>query len=251
MRWRAVCSRRAFPPFSAMLKLAADLHIHSCLSPCGDSSMTPNNLVNMAYLKGLDAIAVCDHNTARNLPAVKAVADARGVLLLPGLEVETREEVHVLTFFEQVDSALEFGEWVYGHLPDVENRADFFGEQVAMDEEDEPIYAERRMLLQSTLLSINEVAQRCREMGGVPVPAHINRTSNSLLYSLGFVPDDLGFASLEVYQKLPVQGVELSRYHIIYNSDAHYLESISEPENFISVYERSPAGILAWLKETK
>lgn len=234
-----------------MIKLAADLHIHSCLSPCAEMDMTPNNIVNMAYIKGLEAIAVCDHNSARNLPAIKAVADACGLLFLPGLEVETREEVHVLTLFADLDNALEFGEWVYAHLPDIDNMPDFFGEQIAMDQCDEPIYTERRMLLQSTLLSINEITLRCREMGGVPVPAHINRTSNSLLYNLGFVPDELTFTSLEVYKHLPVQGVDISRYHCIFDSDAHRLESISEPENYISAYEKSAAGILAWLKEAK
>lgn len=234
-----------------MEKLAADLHIHSCLSPCGDMDMTPNNIVNMAYVKGLQAIAVCDHNSVRNLPAVQKAADERGLILLPGLEVETREEVHMLAYFPSVESAQEFGEWVYARLPDLENMPDFFGEQAVLDENDERIGTEQRMLLQSTTISIDDLAARCRQMGGVPVPAHINRTSNSLLYNLGFVPQQLQFATLEVYQSLPVQGVELGEYHIIYNSDAHYLESISEPVHFISTYERSPEGILRWLSEPK
>lgn len=234
-----------------MIKMAADLHIHSCLSPCGDVEMTPNNIANMAYLKGLEAIAVCDHNSARNLPAVKAVADARGLVFIPGLEVETREEVHVLTLFAALEAALEFGEWVYESLPDVPNMPDFFGPQVVMNEEDEPIYAEPRMLVQSTTLPLDEVVAACRAAGGVPLPAHINRTSNSLLYNLGFVPPEQRFASLEVYHKLPISGVDLEKYHIIYNSDAHYLEDISEPVNFISAYEKSPAGILRYLAEEK
>ncbi len=213
--------------------------------------MTPNNLVNMAYLKGLEAIAVCDHNSARNLPAAKAVADARGLIFLPGLEVETKEEVHILTLFETVEVALAFGDWVYAHLPQRENMPDFFGEQIAMNEDDEPIYTERRMLIQSTTLPIDEVARKCREYGGVPVPAHINRTSNSLLYNLGFVPEELDFATLEVYKHLPLTGVEIDRYHVLYDSDAHNLESISEAEHFISAYERSAAGILRYLAESK
>lgn len=243
--------RRGFPPYKAVIRLAADLHIHSCLSPCADMEMTPNNLVNMAYLKGLEAIAVCDHNCARNLPACKAVADARGLIFIPGLEVETREEVHVLTLFPALETALDFGDWVYAHLPNIENRADLFGEQIGMDEDDTPVYTEPRLLIQSTTLSIDEVAAQCRSLGGVPVPAHINRTSNSLLYSLGFVPPQLNFTSLEVYLKLPVPMVELARYHILYNSDAHLLCDISEPEHFIAAYEKSPAGILAYLAEQK
>ena len=88
------------------MKIATDLHIHSCLSPCGDMEMTPNNLVNMAFLKGLDAIALADHNTAKNLPAAKAVADARDLVLVPAIEAESREEVHVLCYFRTVEDAL-------------------------------------------------------------------------------------------------------------------------------------------------
>ena len=157
----------------------------------------------------------------------------------------------MLTLFPALGAALEFGDWVYAHLPEIENRSDLFGEQIAMDENDAPIYNEPRLLIQSTTLSIDEVAAQCRSLGGVPVPAHINRTSNSLLYSLGFVPPQLDFTSLEVYEKLPVSGEELARYHILYNSDAHLLCNISEPEHFISAYEKSPAGILKYLAEQK
>ncbi|MDR1619756.1 MAG: PHP domain-containing protein [Clostridiales bacterium] len=234
-----------------MIKLAADLHIHSCLSPCCDDDMTPNNLVNMAYVKRLEAIALTDHNTAKNLPAAKAVADARGLVFLPGIEVETREEVHVLTYFETVEQAMDFGEYIYKHLPDIENMPDFFGAQFALDENDAPIYEEKRMLLQAVTLSIEEVAAACRARGGVPVPAHINRASNSLLYNLGFIPPDLDFASVEVYKHSPIEGVDLSPYHVIYNSDAHRLQSISEAENHVFVREKSAAGILAFLREKK
>ncbi|MDD3919657.1 MAG: hypothetical protein PHO41_00565 [Eubacteriales bacterium] len=235
----------------ARIKLAADLHIHSCLSPCGDMAMTPNNLVNMAYLKGLEAIAVCDHNSTKNLPACKAVADARGLIFVPGMEVETKEEVHVLCLFPVLEQAMAMGNWVYERLPGVPNRPDFFGEQIAMNEDDEPIYTEPKLLIQATDAGIDEVAGMCRRLGGVPVPAHINRTSNALLENLGFVPPELCFTSVEVYAPLPVMGVDLERYHVVYNSDAHNLESISEKEHFVSAYEKSPAGILRYLAEEK
>jgi len=234
-----------------MIKLAADLHIHSCLSPCGDMDMTPNNLVNMSYIKGLDAIAVCDHNTTGNLPACKAVADECGILFIPGMELETREEVHMLCLFPELDAAMEFGKWVYPYLPDVLNQADFFGPQVVMNKDDEPIDTEPKLLIQSTLLSINEAAEQCRSFGGVPVPAHINRTSNSVLCNLGFIPDDLAFTSVEIYPGIPVNGVDLSRYHIVCSSDAHNLMNILEPEHFISAYDKSVQGILQYLAEPK
>ena len=121
------------------MKLFCDLHIHSCLSPCGDALMTPNNIVGMAFIKQLDAIAVCDHNTARNLPAIKEVADMMNVVLLPGLELTTREEAHMLAYFESVDAALAFSDVIYAHLPPIPNNAKFFGEQQRMNAQDEVI----------------------------------------------------------------------------------------------------------------
>ena len=234
-----------------MYKLAADLHIHSCLSPCADMEMTPNNLVNMAYLKGLEVIAVCDHNSARNLPACKAVADARGLIFLPGMEVETREEVHVLTLFASIEAAMKFSYWIYDHLPDIPNTPLLFGEQIAMDEDDEPIFTEKRLLIQSTTLSIDAVTARCRAEGGIPVPAHINRPSNSLISSLGFVPLELNLTALELYENLPAPDMDFSSYHIVYNSDAHMLNDISERIHFISAFEKSPEGVLAYLSSRK
>jgi len=131
------------------------------------------------------------------------------------------------------------------------NRPDFFGEQIAMDEDDEPIYTEPWLLLQPIDASIDEVVEQCREMGGVPVPSHINRSSNSLMSNLGFVPPNLNFTSLEVYARLPVAGVNLDDYHVIYNSDAHNLMDISEREHFITAYGRSAEGILKYLAEGK
>lgn len=214
-------------------------------------AMTPNNLVNMAYLKGLDMIAVADHNSAKNLNACKEVADERNMLLLPAIEAESREEVHVLCYFQTVDSALVMGDYLYQHLPDIKNRPEMFGEQIAMNAEDVPIYREEKLLIQSTTLSIDRIVDRCRELGGVPVPAHINRASNSLISSLGFVPPQNGFTTLELYRGLPAAGVDVDQYHVLYSSDAHYLENILERENFINVRERSIGSVLNYLSSKK
>ncbi len=233
------------------MKLAADLHIHSCLSPCGDAAMTPNNLVNMAYIKQLDIIALSDHNSARNLPAAAAVAQARDILLLPALEVESREEAHVLCYLPDIPSALEFSDFIYQHLPDNPNIPGFFGEQTVMDEDDAVIYVEPRLLVQSTTLSIDEIAAACRTFSGVPVPAHINRSSNSLIASLGFIPEAPRFTSVEVYRFQPPPEADLSRYHVLYSSDAHDLESISEREFFLDLPERSVPAVLEYLASAK
>ena len=129
------------------MNIFCDLHIHSCLSPCGDLLMTPNNIVGMAFIKQLDAIAVCDHNTAENLPAVKEVADMMGVLLLPGMELTTREEAHMLAYFPDVDSALAFSRFVHEHLPPIANRPEFFGRQVIMNSQDEEVGEEEKLLI--------------------------------------------------------------------------------------------------------
>ena len=118
------------------MRLFCDLHIHSCLSPCGDELMTPNNIAGMAMLKGLDAIAVADHNSARNLPALSRTCAAMGVLLLPAMELTTAEEVHLLSYFPTVEAALDFSEELHGCLPPIQNRPDIFGPQQVLDEDD-------------------------------------------------------------------------------------------------------------------
>lgn len=233
------------------MKLAVDLHIHSCLSPCSDRDMTPNNIVNMARLKGLDAIAVSDHNSARNLVAAKAAAEAAGLLLVPAIEAESAEEVHVLCYFHTVEDALKMGEVLYEHLPDIENTPKFFGEQLMVDDRDNTVGTEPRLLVQSTHLSVDKIVETCRSLRGIPVPAHINRGSNSILSSLGFIPEHMSFRSVEVCKDIAPPSIELERYHVLCSSDAHELSQILEREHFISVSERSVEGILTYLDSLK
>ena len=168
-----------------MERLFCDLHIHSCLSPCGDALMTPNNIAGMAFIKGLDVIAVCDHNSARNLPAVKAAADRMNVLLLPGMELTTREEAHMLCYFRTVQACMAFGEAIYAHLAPTPNNERFFGRQQVMNERDEEIDVEERLLIGALDLPFEACAARIREAGGLCVPAHINRGSSGVLGALG------------------------------------------------------------------
>lgn len=231
------------------MHLAADLHIHSCLSPCADAEMTPNNIVNMAYVKKLDVIAVTDHNSAKNLPALAGAAKKRGLVFLPGLEVQSREEVHLLCYFGSLDAALAFGEEIYGFLPDIPNRPDLFGEQTVMDECDAVIGAEPRLLVQSLPMSVEQVCARTEDFGGLVVPAHVNRNANSILYNLGFIPPGLDFPVLEACVSAPAPAVDLSKYRVIYTSDAHTLGAILEPEQIIKAPERSAQGVLQALKK--
>ena len=221
------------------MRLACDLHIHSCLSPCGDSLMTPNNIVGMAFIKQLDAIAVCDHNCARNLPAIKEVADMMNVLLLPGMELTTREEAHMLCYFRTVEACVAFGETIYAHLPPIPNREKFFGRQQVMNAQDEEIAVEERLLISALDLGFEECAALIHEAGGLCVPAHINRGSNGVLNALGFLPQGAHYDALEVSDKTAMPPVDISGYRLLRSSDAHYLENILEPEFSIEAGERS------------
>ena len=206
-----------------------DLHMHSCLSPCADDDMTPANICGMAHIKGLDAIAVTDHNTAGNLPYVKEAADYYGLILLPGMEITTKEEVHLLGYFRDVETAVRVGEIFSSHLPPMKNRPDFFGNQLVMNTDDEVQAVEDRLLIGATDLSLQECAALIRENGGAPVPAHINR-GHGLLVNLGLFPED-------VDEKL-IAGKRRLR-----SSDAHHLGDILEAVYDLPVERFSLGGL--------
>ncbi len=216
------------------MKLYYDLHIHSALSPCCDDDMTPNNIVRMARLKELNLIAVTDHNSARNLPAVQSIAQACGLLLLPGIEVTTAEEVHVLTYFSSVAKAVAFGDRIYDSLPNIRNREDIFGNQYVMNEKDEIVGKLDKLLVNACPYSVDDLCRQVRREGGVPVPAHVNRGSNSLLSNFGFIPDDLLFSTIEVNEGISGLKIDPARYRVLHSSDAHSIENIAEPNHFLT-----------------
>ena len=229
------------------MRLFCDLHIHSCLSPCGDELMTPNNIAGMAMLKGLDAIAVADHNSARNLPALSRTCAAMGVLLLPAMELTTAEEVHLLSYFPTVEAALDFSEELHGHLPPIQNRPDIFGPQQVLDEDDEQVGTEDLLLLNALSLSLDELVERINARGGAAVPAHINRGSNGLLNVLGFLPPGLEIAAVEVTREIPCRA-DVSNLRVLHSSDAHYLENMLEREVSYEVAEKSVEALFEYIK---
>ena len=204
-----------------------DLHIHSCLSPCASDDMSPCNIAGMASIKGLSLISLTDHNSGRNLKAMDKAASEFGLIFIPGIEVTTVEEVHVLTYFKETNAAFEFGELLYNSLPDIANRPDIFGRQLIMDENDEAAGELSKLLLQATPFSLEEIVGLTRDAGGCAVPAHINRDSFSVFANLGFLPPDI-FRAAEVSAGLPCPALDSSVY-ILHSSDAHNLEDISEP----------------------
>lgn len=231
------------------MKICYDFHIHSCLSPCGDSEMTPNNIVNMAMLSGLNAIALTDHNTCGNCAATAEVAKGAGLIFLAGMELCTAEEIHVVCLFPTVDAAERFErEVVAPARPPIQNRAEIFGEQVICDAEDEVVGYEPILLTTATAIGIDEVAARVRAYGGTAFPAHIDRPSYSVIASLGTLPP-LPFAAVEISDSGDVQALkaahgEIGDKPLLRNSDAHYLENIHEAEAYLDLPDGSAQTII-------
>ena len=225
------------------MKLFYDLHIHSALSPCGDNDMTPNNIVNMSILKGLDVIAVSDHNSIKNLHSVMEVARNTDLLVIPAMEIETAENIHILALFPNLDSAEIAYNEVYKNLPDIDNDKSIFGEQLILDSMDQIICEEPRLLVNSIMLDFDDVVKLIRDVGGVAIPAHIDRSSYSVLSNLGAVPD-MGFKYLELSKNANEDMYLYLGYKFIRNSDAHYLYDIFEAENSIDCKERTLDSIL-------
>lgn len=226
-----------------------DFHVHSCLSPCGDNDMTPNNLVQMALLSGCEILALTDHNTCRNAPAVMEAGERYGLLVIPGMELCTSEEAHVVCLFETLEGALEFDRYVYDHMPHVANRPEIFGEQRILNGEDEQVGEEEHLLLVSSFISVDQVVSLTGQYGGVAFPAHVNRDSYSVIASLGAIPPEAGFTAAEVTRDCDLEAFrklhpELEGLAIFRDSDAHYLESLAEDPLELSLPEKRIQEVL-------
>ena len=224
-----------------------DLHMHSCLSPCADDDMTPNNICNMALIKELDIIALTDHNSTKQLAAIDKVCKELPLKLLYGAELQTSEEVHCLGIFNTLDKALQFQKWIDEKMPKVKNDVNYFGNQWIMNELDEVIEHEDNLLLVSLNASIEETVDAIHEYGGKAILAHVLDRQNSITTQLGFIPMGLAYDGIEVKsneQKLRVlethKWIKEEDTVWFIDSDAHQLINISEKDNFLqdSVFER-------------
>ena len=229
---------------------AFDLHLHSCLSPCGGDDNTPANLAAMCALAGLDIVALTDHNTVGNCAAFCAAAQRHGLLALPGMELTTLEEAHVVCLFPDLDSAGAFGALVRGRLPRVDNDPAVFGPQRLMDSGDGVLGEETALLAGSTDIGVYEASALVRQYGGVAFPAHIDRPSFSLLSNLGLWDPAMGFSLAEVSRNCPpdlFQRPDLRGLRHIQGCDAHYLDQIPDAHQFMSLPEFTPRAVLEWL----
>jgi PHP family Zn ribbon phosphoesterase len=231
-------------------RYAYDLHIHTCLSPCGDSEMTPPNIANMAYVKGLDIIAVTDHNSAKNARAVMTAARGLPLTVIPGFELTTAEEIHMVCLFPDVDSAEAADREIGTHMRQIPNRPDYFGDQRILDENETQKGTFPWLLPNALDLSIDAVPALCEKFGGVCFPAHIDRPTNSILAVFGMLPDTPAFPTLEVRDPEKFfadagNGHFRAEHRILTSSDAHRLGDISEREHFLELPEASFAALKA------
>lgn len=227
-----------------------DLHMHSCLSPCGDDAMTPADMAAMCALAGYEIVALTDHNTVGNCAAFCEAAERLGLLALPGMELTTAEEVHVVCLFPDLERARAFGEYVHSHLPPISNRPDFFGHQLLMDGEDTILGEETALLMGATSIPYCDVFGLVRSFGGAAYPAHIDHDSFSLSSNLGLWIPEAGFRFAELSNNCPpgfTDRPDLAGVRFLTDSDAHYLHQIPDPQQSIPLPERTAQAVIDFL----
>ncbi len=227
-----------------MFEFKADLHIHTVLSPCGDLEMSPVNVVNTAANKGLDIIGLTDHNTTRHCALVKELGSEKGIFVLTGTEVNSKEEIHSLAFFEEEEQLAEFQMYLDAWLPPVKNDPEKLGYQVQVNRNEEILYEEEKSLFGAIDQSVDQVEQKVHELNGIFIPAHVDRPRNSVYSQLGFFPDDLLADAVEIsWASAPAdylkKHAELNRFKIIRSSDAHFPEDIARAISIFTLRNRS------------
>lgn len=215
--------------------------------------MTPNNIVGMSKLLGLDVIALTDHNSVLNCEAVMKLAQENNMCAIPGMELTTMEEIHVVCLFPTLEKALLWNDYVKEHQMQFPNRVDIYGRQVIMNENDEEIGQVDNLLILATDISVMNVKELVEQFGGVCYPAHINRDSMSIISSLGDIPPECGFKTCEVsssgdIEKLKASYPILNDMLIVRDSDAHYLENMKDAQNFFELEKLTIDNVLEKLK---
>ena len=222
----------------------ADLHIHSVLSPCGDLQMSPNAVMKKAYKKNLDLIAITDHNSIDNCKVYHHVASKFGINLLYGIEIQTAEEIHVIALFDDFDTVAKFAKIIYDSLLPVANDPEFFGDQVVIDANENIVRFENKALINSSMLTLEEIAGIAEEHDAFIFPAHVDAASYSIIGQLGIIPDNLNFHACGITAKADPQNLitmypQLANFTLIKNSDAHYLDDIGS--GYTEFYLDSPS----------
>ncbi|MDR2927905.1 MAG: PHP domain-containing protein [Cytophagaceae bacterium] len=208
----------------------ADLHIHTVLSPCGSLEMSPERIVNEAIARGLHIIAITDHNSTRQCRAVMEAGQEKGLFVIGGAEISTREEVHCVTLFEDIATLEQFQTYIDRYLPNIPNNPDKFGYQIWVNRDEEIEGEEPRFLLSGLEQSIDDVEQMVHSLNGLFIPAHIDRPSFSLFSQLGFFPPALVCNAVEISGNATQVFIDSAgikgKYRILSSSDAHYPNQI-------------------------
>ncbi|MFR3042962.1 MAG: PHP domain-containing protein [Thomasclavelia spiroformis] len=219
-----------------------DLHIHSALSPCSDDLMTINNIFNMAYIKGLQLIAITDHNSIKQQYYLEKIIEhdiLKGKIdYVHGVELQSSEEIHLLAYFKKGSNLNVIQEWIDKHLIKVKNQSDYYGNQYIFNEFDEVIGIEDNLLISSLDLNVYQIVKKVHEFNGVVILAHVMAKRYGIYEVYHGIPDDLNYDGIEVesikqLNELKQLCKHLKDDYVFFNSDAHNLESISEPINQI------------------
>jgi len=229
----------------------ADLHIHTCLSPCTELNMSPQAILTSAKKKGIDILGICDHNSSENSPAVMKAAEPMNIGILPGMEVTSQEEVHVLALFDAIENALKLQEHVYKNLPG-ENDQDAFGMQVIVNEKEEVLGFSDKLLIGATTIPLDEVIRLIHSLSGIAIASHIDREAFSIIGQLGFVPEALELDALEISPKVTYEDAKTTYpydYPITSSSDAHYPEDIGKTFTSFLLEDKTVTEIKKALKQ--
>ena len=226
-----------------MLKIyTADLHIHSCLSPCGDLDMSPREIVAVAVEEKLDIIAITDHNASENIPAAIKAARGKPLTVLAGMEVASAEEAHLIALFDNFDSMGRFQQVVYENLMSFGIDQRTIDDQVIVNERDEVEGFNDHLLFGATALSFQQLVDEVHRLNGLAIASHVDRESYSIIAQLGFIPDDLPLDALEISPNMSKKQARLlfpdvNRFPLIKSSDAHYPGDIGRQKTQFLIQE--------------
>ena len=207
-----------------------DLHIHTCLSPCADLTMLPAKIISQAKMQNLDIIGICDHNSVENVIALKKAGEKEGVKVLGGIEITSREEVHIMGFFDEDVDLEKIQNIIYENLPG-ENDEEAFGEQLIVDENDNIIGLNNKLLIGACNLTVDKIVELIHDFCGIAIASHIDRESYSIIGQLGFIPENIQFDAVELSSNCESQKIEEFKnygFPAITSSDAHFISDIGK-----------------------
>jgi len=208
-----------------MRKVRADLHMHTCLSPCADEQMQAKAIVKQARRRGLDMIGICDHNSAENVAAVVKAGLREGLSVVAGMEITSRQQVHILGLFENESDVMQMQELVYRNLSEQSDEGSY-GPQTLVDEWDHVVGTSHRLLVGATALTTEQIIDAIHERRGLAIASHMDRERFSLIGQLGFIPKGLHLDAVEVGQ--PSSAGRNYGYPVVTSSDAHFLEDVGK-----------------------